>query len=111
MKIDFPSSSDFDMTSSSQNEGSNAKLLKGEAVTVIGASTRRGHLLVEHHGHQFHVPYQFMQLPVTTLTAASIQDIRSCTSRRARSAVSSLSTGSHKRNKPASVIGHSVVSR
>lgn len=109
MNNDFPSSSESDIKSCSDPGRvlPVVKLSKGEAVTVIGASTRRGHLLVEHLGHQFHVPYQMMHLPVTTLTAASIHDLRSCTSRRARSAVSSLSTpGSHKRNKPAnSVIG------
>lgn len=116
MKIDFPSSSDFDIRSSVQSGGGggnakHVKLSKGEPVTVVGASTRRGHLLVEHLDQQFHVPYQFMEMPVTTLTAASIHDIRGCSSRRARSAVSSLSTGSHKRNKAASLVGNSVVSR
>ncbi|XP_023247799.1 unconventional myosin-IXb-like [Copidosoma floridanum] len=37
-------------------------LLKGEAVLVIGASPRRGHLLVEHNNITLHVPYQFMEL-------------------------------------------------
>ena len=119
MKTDFPSSSDFDMKASSHSDSGRIdppiKLSKGEAVTVVGASTRRGHLLVEHLGQQFHVPYQFLELPVTTLTTASINDIRNSTSRRTRSAVSTLSTGSHKRNintaKAASVIGHTIVSR
>lgn len=34
----------------------------GEAVMVMGASHRRGHLLVEHKNHHFHVPYQFLEL-------------------------------------------------
>jgi dachs protein len=29
---------------------------------VMGASHRRGHLLVEHKNHHFHVPYQFLEL-------------------------------------------------
>ncbi|XP_043288303.1 unconventional myosin-IXb isoform X2 [Venturia canescens] len=37
-------------------------LLKGETVLVIGASPRRGHLLVEHNNTTLHVPYQFMEL-------------------------------------------------
>ena len=37
-------------------------LLKGEMVLVVGASPRRGHLLVEHNNTTLHVPYQFMEL-------------------------------------------------
>lgn len=37
-------------------------LLKGETVFVIGASPRRGHLLVEHSNTTLDVPYQFMEL-------------------------------------------------
>lgn len=37
-------------------------LLKGETVLVIGASPRRGHLLVEYNNSTLHVPYQFMEL-------------------------------------------------
>ncbi|XP_051174657.1 unconventional myosin-IXb isoform X1 [Leptopilina boulardi] len=37
-------------------------LLKGETVLVVGASSRRGHLLVEHNNITLHVPYQFMEL-------------------------------------------------
>lgn len=37
-------------------------LLKGETVLVVGASPRRGHLLVEHNNTTLHVPYQFMEL-------------------------------------------------
>lgn len=38
------------------------QLRKGETVTVVGASHRRGHLIVEQNGSSFHVPYQFMEL-------------------------------------------------
>lgn len=39
-------------------------LLKGESVTVLGASpSRRGHLLVQHGTRQLHVPHQLLQLP------------------------------------------------
>ncbi|KAH8266593.1 hypothetical protein KR018_002731, partial [Drosophila ironensis] len=37
-------------------------LKKGETVTVVGASTGRGHLLVEHKGQNYHVPFQYMEL-------------------------------------------------
>jgi len=38
------------------------QLRKGETVTVVGASHRRGHLIVEHNSVSFHVPFQFMEL-------------------------------------------------
>ena len=38
------------------------QLKKGESVTVVGASTCRGHLIVEHKGQNFHVPFQYMEL-------------------------------------------------
>lgn len=38
------------------------QLRKGEAVTVVGASHRRGHLTVEQKGVTFHVPFQYMEL-------------------------------------------------
>lgn len=37
-------------------------LLKGESVMVVGASARRGHLIVEYKKHTIHVPYQFLEL-------------------------------------------------
>lgn len=43
------------------------QLLKGERVTVTGASNRRGHLIVENHGIQYHVPFQAMEL-INTLS-------------------------------------------
>ncbi|KAM7296005.1 unconventional myosin-VIIa [Ixodes scapularis] len=38
------------------------KLPKSETVMVVGASPRRGHLLVEYKGQTHHVPYQFLEL-------------------------------------------------
>lgn len=38
------------------------QLRKGENVTVVGASHRRGHLIVQHKGVTFHVPFQYMEL-------------------------------------------------
>ncbi|XP_074602506.1 unconventional myosin-IXb-like dachs isoform X2 [Brevipalpus obovatus] len=51
MKMDFP------------DELSNERYLrKGEVVMVSGASPKRGHLIVDHNGQSYHVPYQFMEL-------------------------------------------------
>ncbi|KAH8378149.1 hypothetical protein KR093_009621, partial [Drosophila rubida] len=38
------------------------QLKKGETVTVVGASNGRGHLIVEHKGQSYHVPFQYMEL-------------------------------------------------
>lgn len=38
------------------------QLRKGEQVTVVGASHRRGHLIVQHKGVTFNVPFQYMEL-------------------------------------------------
>ncbi|XP_012278608.1 unconventional myosin-IXb [Orussus abietinus] len=51
MKMPFPEKGDGEVV-----------LLKGETVLVVGASPRRGHLLVEHNNTTLHVPYQFMEL-------------------------------------------------
>lgn len=37
-------------------------LVKGETVLVVGASHRRGHLIVEHKHCTLHVPFQFLEL-------------------------------------------------
>lgn len=44
------------------------QLRKGETVTVVGASHRRGHLIVQHKGVTFHVPFQYMELMKTIPT-------------------------------------------
>lgn len=44
----------------------------GEAVMVMGASHRRGHLLVEHKNHHFHVPYQFLELKSSNQSGVDI---------------------------------------
>ena len=44
----------------------------GEAVMVMGASHRRGHLLVEHKNHHFHVPYQFLELKSNSQSGVDI---------------------------------------
>ncbi|XP_077297519.1 unconventional myosin-IXb-like dachs [Arctopsyche grandis] len=37
-------------------------LRKGDTVIVVGASPRRGHLIVEHNNTTLHVPFQYMEL-------------------------------------------------
>lgn len=39
-----------------------AVLAKGDTVLVVGASQRRGHLVVEHGVSALHVPFQFLEL-------------------------------------------------
>lgn len=48
------------------------QLKKGETVTVVGASHRRGHLIVEHKGQSFHVPFQYMELVKNAAPAVNI---------------------------------------
>uniref|UniRef100_A0A0A9W116 Unconventional myosin-Va n=1 Tax=Lygus hesperus TaxID=30085 RepID=A0A0A9W116_LYGHE len=57
MKMPFPDDGSSDVS-----------LMKGDTVTVIGASPRRGHLVVEHCNHNLHVPYQFLELKSSPLT-------------------------------------------
>lgn len=52
MKMSFPEDGSVD----------GPVLLKGETVLVVGASTRRGHLVVEHKHCTLHVPFQFLEL-------------------------------------------------
>ena len=47
---------------STESGSGEAMLLKGEPVVVIGASPRRGHLVVEKKNHTIHVPFQFLEL-------------------------------------------------
>lgn len=52
------------LLSPSTEEGTAAdiRLLKGEKVLVVGASPRRGHLMVEHKNRTIHVPFQYLEL-------------------------------------------------
>lgn len=54
MKMNFPEDSATNQPAE--------HLQKGDTVTVVGASHRRGHLIVENNGASFHVPFQFMEL-------------------------------------------------
>lgn len=38
------------------------QLEKGQKVLVVGASSKRGHLLVEHDDVTLNIPYQFLEL-------------------------------------------------
>ncbi|XP_075226131.1 unconventional myosin-IXb-like dachs [Lycorma delicatula] len=51
MKMPFPEDGSGEVT-----------LLKGDTVVVVGASPRRGYLIVEHSNHNLHVPFQFLEL-------------------------------------------------
>ena len=42
------------------------QLFRGESVTVLRASNKRGHLLVEYKESQYHIPFQILELPSTT---------------------------------------------
>ena len=37
-------------------------LRQGESVVVLGASTKRGHLVVERNNHTIHVPHTLLEL-------------------------------------------------
>ncbi|XP_011630106.1 unconventional myosin-IXb [Pogonomyrmex barbatus] len=60
-KLGYPQTRIMKMPFPEEGEGE-VVLLKGETVLVIGASPRRGHLVVEHNNTTLHVPYQFMEL-------------------------------------------------
>ncbi|XP_044580374.1 unconventional myosin-IXb isoform X2 [Cotesia glomerata] len=60
-KLGYPQTRVMKMPFPEEGEGE-VVLLKGETVLVIGASPRRGHLLVDHNNTTLHVPYQFMEL-------------------------------------------------
>ncbi len=62
MKMSFPENA---------QKFSGEQLRKGEIVTVIGASHKRGHLLVESNGLNLHVPYQYMELAKGQPTGAT----------------------------------------
>ncbi|KYN39208.1 Myosin-VIIa [Trachymyrmex septentrionalis] len=60
-KLGYPQTRIMKMPFPEEGEGE-VVLLKGETVLVVGASPRRGHLIVEHNNTTLHVPYQFMEL-------------------------------------------------
>ncbi|XP_068140708.1 unconventional myosin-Vb [Drosophila tropicalis] len=72
MKMNFPedapsspaAAAATSIVGQSQSQMDTQQLKKGETVTVVGASSGRGHLIVEHKGQSYHVPFQYMELVV-----------------------------------------------
>ncbi|XP_017060611.2 unconventional myosin-IXb isoform X2 [Drosophila ficusphila] len=60
-KLGYPQSRVMKMNFPEEGQSEVLQLKKGELVTVVGASTGRGHLLVEHKGQSFHVPFQYTE--------------------------------------------------
>uniref|UniRef100_A0A8D8VKQ4 Myosin-I heavy chain n=1 Tax=Cacopsylla melanoneura TaxID=428564 RepID=A0A8D8VKQ4_9HEMI len=60
-KISYPQTRVMKMPYPEDGKGE-VTLGKGEAVVVVGASNRRGHLVVEHCNTSIHVPFQFLEL-------------------------------------------------
>lgn len=60
-KLGYPQTRVMKMNYPEESAGE-VKLPKSETVVVVGASPRRGHLLVEYKGQTYHVPYQFLEL-------------------------------------------------
>lgn len=74
MKMNFPEDALANPASALQPaaaSGELQQLKKGETVTVVGASSGRGHLIVEHKGQSYHVPFQYMELSSQTLAAVA----------------------------------------
>ncbi|KAL1491573.1 hypothetical protein ABEB36_012148 [Hypothenemus hampei] len=61
-KLGYPQTRVMKMSYPEDASGDGSVFYKGETVLVVGASQRRGHLIVEHKNHTLHVPFQFMEL-------------------------------------------------
>lgn len=61
-KLGYPQTRVMKMSFPEDGGGENPMLMKGETVLVVGASHRRGHLIVEHKHCTLHVPFQFLEL-------------------------------------------------
>ncbi|RWS15743.1 unconventional myosin-IXb-like protein [Dinothrombium tinctorium] len=61
-KLGYPQSRVMKMDFPAEDGRGEVQLHKGETVVVIGASSKRGHLLVEHNDVTLHVPYQYLEL-------------------------------------------------
>ncbi|XP_074028555.1 unconventional myosin-IXb-like dachs isoform X2 [Leptinotarsa decemlineata] len=61
-KLGYPQSRVMKMSYPEDGKVEGQVLIKGETVLVVGASHRRGHLIVEHKSYTFHVPFQFLEL-------------------------------------------------
>nr|CAD7588191.1 unnamed protein product [Timema genevievae] len=70
-KLGYPQTRVMKMPFPEDASGDNV-LLKGETVLVIGASQRRGHLVVEHNNINLHVPFQFLELKPVGLASTAV---------------------------------------
>nr|CAI5836757.1 unnamed protein product [Callosobruchus analis] len=61
-KLGYPQTRVMKMTYPEECNGDGPVLHKGETVLVVGASHRRGHLIVEHKHYTLHVPFQYLEL-------------------------------------------------
>ncbi|CAL8122354.1 unnamed protein product [Orchesella dallaii] len=61
-KLGYPQSRIMKMTYPDESTTADMRLMKGEKVVVVGASSRRGHLMVEHKNRTIHVPFQYLEL-------------------------------------------------
>lgn len=61
-KLGYPQTRMMKMSFPEDVNSDGPVLLKGETVLVVGASHRRGHLVVEHKHRTLHVPFQFLEL-------------------------------------------------
>ena len=61
-KLGYPQTRIMKMSFPEDVNGEGPVLLKGETVLVVGASHRRGHLIVEHKHCTLHVPFQYLEL-------------------------------------------------
>ncbi|XP_035712524.1 unconventional myosin-Ib isoform X3 [Folsomia candida] len=65
-KLGYPQTRVMKMTYPDEGTPSDIRLLKGDSVTVIGTSPRRGHLMVEVKNRTLHVPFQYLELKTTS---------------------------------------------
>lgn len=61
-KLGYPQTRVMKMSFPEDGGGDGPVLAKGETVLVVGASHRRGHLIVEHKHCTLHVPFQYLEL-------------------------------------------------
>lgn len=61
-KLGYPQTRVMKMSFPEDGGAESPVLMKGETVLVVGASHRRGHLIVEHKHCTLHVPFQFLEL-------------------------------------------------
>lgn len=61
-KLGYPQTRVMKMTYPEDGGGDGVVLHKGETVLVVGASPKRGHLIVEHKHCTLHVPFQYLEL-------------------------------------------------